>query len=106
MGHHGERRSRRAGVDTGGTFTDFVVLDEATGAFAIGKTLTTPDDPSQAIETGLGQTLRRAGAALSEVGQIDHLGGGRDAEQHAPVGQGKADLHFNSFSLRPGSLRT
>ncbi len=68
----GERRSHRAGVDTGGTFTDFVVLDEATGAFAIGKTLTTPDDPSRAIETGLGEALRRAGAALTEVGQIIH----------------------------------
>src|SRR5262245_38017917 len=72
QGTAGERRPRRAGVDIGGTFTDFVLMDEATGTFAIGKTLTTPDDPSRAIETGLGQTLRGAGAALTDVGQIIH----------------------------------
>ncbi len=47
----------RAGVDIGGTFTDLVVYDDATGAFVVGKTLTTPDDPSRAIETGLAETL-------------------------------------------------
>ena len=34
------------GVDAGGTFTDFVLLDEKTGRIAIGKVLTTPSDPS------------------------------------------------------------
>jgi len=34
--------SYRISVDTGGTFTDIVVLDEATGRLHIGKALTTP----------------------------------------------------------------
>ena len=62
----------RIGVDIGGTFTDLIVFDEASGAFAIGKTLTTPADPSQAIAAGLDETLRRAGVALADVGQIIH----------------------------------
>ncbi|HET6315879.1 MAG TPA: hydantoinase/oxoprolinase N-terminal domain-containing protein, partial [Chloroflexota bacterium] len=32
----------RAGVDIGGTFTDLIVVDDQTGAFAVGKALTTP----------------------------------------------------------------
>ena len=32
----------RIGVDIGGTFTDLVVFDDATGSFIVGKTLTTP----------------------------------------------------------------
>ena len=39
--------SLRAGIDIGGTFTDLVVYDDASGAFVVGKTLTTPDDPSR-----------------------------------------------------------
>lgn len=42
----------RAGVDTGGTFTDFVRLDE-NGRLSIHKELSTPDDPSRAVLTGL-----------------------------------------------------
>ena len=72
QGTVGERRSQRVGVDTGGTFTDFVVFDEASGAFAIGKTLTTPDDPSRAIESGLDETLRRSRTPLADVSQVIH----------------------------------
>ncbi|MCB8944832.1 MAG: hydantoinase/oxoprolinase family protein [Ardenticatenaceae bacterium] len=42
------------GVDTGGTFTDFVWLD-ANGRLQIHKQLSTPHDPSQAILTGVEQ---------------------------------------------------
>jgi N-methylhydantoinase A len=40
------------GVDTGGTFTDFVWLDEH-GAWRVHKQLSTPPDPSLAILSGL-----------------------------------------------------
>ena len=40
----------RIGVDIGGTFTDLVWMDEATGTARVGKLLTTPKDPSQAVE--------------------------------------------------------
>jgi len=39
------------GVDTGGTFTDFVCFDSAGMRFH--KVLSTPDDPSRAIEQGI-----------------------------------------------------
>src|SRR5689334_19805200 len=64
--------SYRAGVDIGGTFTDLIIFDDSTGALAIGKTLTTPADPSQAIETGLAETLARAKLEMKQVGQIIH----------------------------------
>jgi len=41
------------GIDTGGTFTDFVLL--AKNKITIHKTLSTPDDPSRAILTGINE---------------------------------------------------
>ena len=43
----------RVAVDTGGTFSDFVYLNEDTGAIAITKIPSTPDDPSRAILQGI-----------------------------------------------------
>src|SRR5438876_11740506 len=63
---------RRIGVDIGGTFTDLVVFNDATGSFAVGKTLTTPHDPSQAIETLLREPLEREGIATGDVQQLIH----------------------------------
>ena len=40
------------GVDIGGTFTDFSLLDDA-GEITLWKEATTPKDPSQAVQTGL-----------------------------------------------------
>lgn len=39
----------RIGVDIGGTFTDFVVFDEATEKLETFKRLSTPEDPSRAV---------------------------------------------------------
>ena len=36
----------RVGVDIGGTFTDFVLVDGETGRVRLHKCLTTPKDPS------------------------------------------------------------
>ena len=47
-------RSFRVGCDIGGTFTDFVILDEGSGAITIGKDLTTPADPSVGVLEGFG----------------------------------------------------
>ena len=43
--------TERIGIDTGGTFTDFVYLQG--GAPVIRKTATTPDDQSRAVEEGV-----------------------------------------------------
>ena len=40
--------SFRIGVDIGGTFTDFALIDDRSGAVTVHKQLTTPRDPSLA----------------------------------------------------------
>ncbi len=62
----------RIGVDIGGTFTDLVVFDDAIGGFAVGKTLTTPRDPSQAVETLVLETLERERIPANGVQQLIH----------------------------------
>ncbi len=59
-------------MDIGGTFTDLVVFNDVTGNFAVGKTLTTPHDPSQAIETLLLEVLNHAKIAPKDVQQLIH----------------------------------
>lgn len=46
-------RHYRLGCDIGGTFTDFVLLNDRTGEIIINKCLTTPSDPSDAVEQGI-----------------------------------------------------
>src|SRR4051794_23834233 len=62
----------RVGVDIGGTFTDLIVLDDVSGQFVFGKTLTTPQDPSLAIEKGLIETLAQGQIGISDLQQIIH----------------------------------
>lgn len=50
----------RLGFDIGGTFTDFVLVDERTGSVHLNKVLTTPRDPAQAVIDGLSTLLDRA----------------------------------------------
>src|SRR5215212_4497451 len=50
----------RVTVDTGGTFSDFVYLDEDTGAVSISKVPSTPDDPSRAILAGIEMLLAKS----------------------------------------------
>jgi N-methylhydantoinase A len=52
-------RSLRIGVDTGGTFTDFVF--EVGGEWRIFKVASTPDDPSRAITNGLKRIVADTG---------------------------------------------
>jgi N-methylhydantoinase A len=55
----------RAGVDTGGTFTDFVFA--AGRELRIFKLASTPDDPSRAIIEGLHRIAAETGSSLIEV---------------------------------------
>ncbi|MHB8644277.1 MAG: hydantoinase/oxoprolinase family protein [Thermomicrobiales bacterium] len=68
----GGARPFRAGVDIGGTFTDLILYDDRTGGLSIGKTLTTPDDPALAVETGMRETLAEAGELPAVVGTVIH----------------------------------
>ncbi len=62
----------RLGVDIGGTFTDLVIIDEASGAVRVGKLLTTPKDPAQGVETGIVRLLEEMGVAPRAVGSLIH----------------------------------
>src|SRR3984893_3695716 len=61
----------RIAVDTGGTFSDFVYLNEDTGAVAVGKIPSTPDDPSRAILQGV-EALIGQGVPAADVGYFCH----------------------------------
>ena len=65
-------KSHRVGIDIGGTFTDLVLIDDASGERAIGKVLTTPDDPSEAVEQGLRGLLEREDVDASQLKTIIH----------------------------------
>jgi N-methylhydantoinase A len=58
-------RKVRVGVDTGGTFTDFVY--HAGGRARIFKVPSTPDDPSRAIVEGLRRAAHEAGVGLRDL---------------------------------------
>ena len=62
--------SQRVGVDIGGTFTDLILIDDATGALTVGKVLTTPENPSRAVAEVLADALARA---KTPAGQVQHV---------------------------------
>jgi N-methylhydantoinase B len=62
----------RIGIDTGGTFTDVVLMDETTGAIISTKTPSRPDDPSLAVLEGLRKILRLAGLPPGAVAALSH----------------------------------
>jgi len=62
----------RLGVDIGGTFTDFAVIDETSGRVAIHKQLTTPHEPSLSVLEGCRTLLSSEGIAIEEVEAIVH----------------------------------
>ncbi|WP_198370609.1 hydantoinase/oxoprolinase family protein [Roseomonas rosulenta] len=62
----------RIGVDIGGTFTDFVLLDTRDGTLRNGKVLTTPAAPEQAVLTGIRQMLEAHGIAPADVQHVIH----------------------------------
>jgi N-methylhydantoinase A len=57
----------RIAVDIGGTFTDVVLVDLASGRVVVDKTLTTPQNPLDGVRTGLRSLLDRAGIQPGDV---------------------------------------
>jgi N-methylhydantoinase A len=57
----------RLGIDAGGTFTDFVIANNKTGDVKLFKALSTPSDPTKAIENGLQLIADDFGLSASEV---------------------------------------
>src|SRR5262252_598936 len=62
----------RLGIDTGGTFTDIVALDEITGAITTTKTPSTPSDPSRGLLDGIRKVRRQLSASPDQVATVTH----------------------------------
>ena len=65
-------RRIRIGVDTGGTFTDIVAVDEDTGQVVTTKTPSTPDDPAEGFLTGVLKVLGVLDADQRVITTISH----------------------------------
>src|SRR3984893_18958480 len=98
----------RITVDTGGTFSDFVCLDEDTGAISITKVPSTPDDPSQAILQGI-EALVAGGVRPADIGFFCHgttvgtnaLLGGKGARTGLLVTEGFRGIYEVGEQARP-----
>jgi N-methylhydantoinase A len=62
----------RVGVDIGGTFTDFVMIDTRNGDLFNEKVLTTPDDPSVGVLQGLDKILGANDVQPADVSHVIH----------------------------------
>ncbi len=66
------RRHIRIGIDTGGTFTDVVALDEDTGDIVTTKTPSTPANPADGFMAGVDKVLGLLGLAGRDVSAVSH----------------------------------
>lgn len=64
--------SYRVGVDIGGSFTDFALLDERDNSIRTLKVLSRPDSPGSEIITGLTRLQQRDGIAPQEIHYFTH----------------------------------
>jgi N-methylhydantoinase A len=62
----------RIGIDTGGTFTDVVALDEVTGGVVTTKTPSTPADPAEGFMAAVRKGLDLLGASGPDLAAVSH----------------------------------
>ena len=62
----------RLGVDIGGTFTDFALLDEATGQLAVLKLASTPERPAASVGDGVTALTERQGVSPEAIRAFVH----------------------------------
>lgn len=62
----------RLGVDIGGTFTDFVLVDGITGEIAVEKMLTTPHEPEEGVLNGIAVLAERFPGFLASTRDVIH----------------------------------
>ncbi|GAA2407335.1 hydantoinase/oxoprolinase family protein [Actinomadura vinacea] len=65
-------RRLRIGIDTGGTFTDVVALDEDTGEYITTKTPSTPSDPAEGFLAAAAKVLAGDGPLPAEAVGLSH----------------------------------
>jgi N-methylhydantoinase A len=71
---HSEQTQRRIriGIDTGGTFTDVVALDEVSGELVTTKTPSTPGNPADGFINGVAKVLDLMGATGDDITAVSH----------------------------------
>ncbi len=62
----------RIGIDTGGTFTDIVCVDDSSGAMHVTKVASTPANPAVALVRGVHAILGQCGANVSDLAVLAH----------------------------------
>jgi N-methylhydantoinase A len=62
----------RIGIDTGGTFTDIVSVDTASGSIAVTKVSSTPANPGIALARGVRAILEQVGGTSASVAGMAH----------------------------------
>ncbi|WP_323039144.1 hydantoinase/oxoprolinase family protein [Gemmobacter sp.] len=62
----------RIGIDVGGTFTDFVLVNAATGATTFFKEPSVPADPSASVQRGISKVIAKAGVTNDDVELVIH----------------------------------
>ena len=62
----------RIGIDTGGTFTDIVCVDDKSGSMRVTKVASTPSNPAIALVRGVHAILGEAGASIDDLAVLAH----------------------------------
>jgi N-methylhydantoinase A len=62
----------RLGVDVGGTFTDFLLMNEETGEIHTAKVPSTPEDSSVGVLNGVGRICEESGIDPTEIKLVMH----------------------------------
>src|SRR5262245_42403933 len=63
---------RRIGIDTGGTFTDCVLIDDAARCITVAKVPSQPKSPERAILAGVLKLLEQAGLEAGGIDSVSH----------------------------------
>ncbi|MDB5414165.1 MAG: N-methylhydantoinase [Rubritepida sp.] len=72
MNRSHDASSHSLAIDIGGTFTDLVLHEPATGRFSAYKELTTPDEPARGAIAGIRALLDREKVAPARIGRVVH----------------------------------
>ena len=75
------RQPLRIGIDTGGTFTDIVAVDTASGDMYVTKVASTPANPATALVRGVNAILSETGRSAD--GDVDALAHGTTVATNA-----------------------